>query len=78
MKLYLDGRDRTTCKYYTVRKCSPNKPVTDEAHPLDDLEGSRMAAGVSPYSVPVGIPLPQMPVVVDVAAIPNKETRALA
>jgi len=33
-----------------------------------------MVPGVSPYSIPAGVPLSQMPVVVNLLAIPSEET----
>jgi hypothetical protein len=74
MKLDLDPRDPSTFKFDKLRHHVLNTCVTADALPGCDWEGARMAPGVSPYSIPAGIPLPQMPVVMILLAICNKET----
>jgi hypothetical protein len=65
MKLELDPRDPSTFKYDKLRKHVLDKCVTADALALLDSEGARTAPGVSPYSVPAGVPHPQMPVVIN-------------
>ena len=74
MKLELDPRDPSTFKYDKLRKYALDKCATADALALLDSEGARTAPGVSPYSLPAGVPLPEMPVVVNLPAIPNEET----
>jgi hypothetical protein len=53
-----------------------DKCATADAITLLDSDRARTAPGVSPYSIPVGDPLPHTPVVVNLPAIPNEETLA--
>jgi len=77
-KLELDPRDPSTFKYDKLRKHVLDKCSTADALAVLDSEGACTAPGVSPYSIPAGVPLPQMPVVVNLPAIPNEETTAPA
>jgi len=75
-KLERDSRDPFMFKYVKLRnhvldKCAPTNSLA-----LLNSEGACKALGVSPYSIPVGVLLPQMPVVANLPAIPNKETPA--
>jgi len=76
MKLELDPRDPLTFKYDKLRKHVINKCATADALTLLDSDGARAVPGVSSYSIPAGVPLPQMPVLVNLPAIPNEETPA--
>jgi len=76
IKLELDPQHPSTFKYYTLRNHVLYKCATANPLALLDLEGARTVPGVSPYSMPAGVPLPQMPVVVNLPAIPNEETPA--
>jgi len=58
---------------YVLDKC-----VTADALGLLDSEGARTVLAVSPYSVPAGVPLQQMPVVVNLPTIPCEESPAPA
>jgi len=68
----------STLKYEIPRQHILYKCSTTDAHPLLDWDGMSLAPGVSPYSIPAGVPLPQMPVVVNRQAIPSKEILAPA
>jgi hypothetical protein len=74
MKLDLDPRDLSTFKFDKLQHHVLDTCATADALPACDWEGARMAPGVSPYSIPAGISLPQMPVVMILLAICNKET----
>jgi len=78
MKLELDPREPSTFKSDKLRKHVLDKCSTADALVLLDSAGARTALGVSPYSIPAGVPLPQMPVLVNLPAIPNEETLAPA
>ena len=78
IKLELDPREPSTFKYNKLRKQVADNCVTADALILLDSEGTCTALGVSPYSIPAGVPLPQMPVVVNLPAIPSKKTPAPA
>ena len=78
MKLELDPRDPSTLKYNKRRMHLLDECATTNALAHLHLEGAYTAPGVSPYSIPAAVPLPQMPVVVNLPAIPNKETPAAA
>jgi hypothetical protein len=78
MKLELDPREPATFKYNKLRQHVLNKCATADGLALLNSEGARTAPGVSPYSIPAGVPLPQMPVLVNHPAIPNEETPAPA
>jgi len=66
--------DPSTFKYDKLWTHVLNKYVTADAITHLDLDGARMVPGVSPYSIPAGVPLSQMPVVVNLLAIPSEET----
>ena len=76
MKLNLDPRDPSTFKYDKFPKHVLDKGATADALALQDLEGACTAPGVSPYSIPAGVPLLQMPVVANLPAIPIEVTPA--
>jgi len=78
MKLELDLWDPSKCKYNKLWKHIFDRCVTAEAHAHLDLEGASSAPGVSPGSVAAGVPLPQMPAVIIVPAIPRTVTPAPA
>jgi hypothetical protein len=78
MKLELDSRDPLRFKYRKLRKRVLDKCETTDALALLDSEGARMVPGVSPYSIPAGVPPQQMSVVVNLPAIPNEGTLAPA
>jgi hypothetical protein len=78
MKLKLDSRDPSTFKYNQLRKDVLDICATRDALALLDSEAACTAQGVSPYSIPLVVPLPQMPVVVNLPAFPNEETPAPA
>jgi hypothetical protein len=78
MKLELDPRDPSTFKYDKLRKHVLDNCANADALAHLDSEGARTAPGVYHYSIPAGVKLPQMPVVVNLAAIPNEETPAPA
>lgn len=74
IKLDLDPRESSSFKYnehsnYILEKC-----VTAQALVPCDLDGAITEPGVSPYSIPGAVPLQQMAVVVNLQAIPSKET----
>jgi len=78
MKLGLDPRDPSTFNYDKLPKYVLDKCSTADALALLDSEDARTAPGVAPYAIPAGVPLPQMPVVVNLPAIPNEESQAPA
>jgi len=76
MKLQTDPRDPSTFNYDILAKHVLKTCVTPNALTLQDVEGEHTVPGVSSCSPPAGVPLPQMPVVVNLLAIPNKEAAA--
>jgi hypothetical protein len=76
IKLELDLRDHSMFKYDKLRKYVLDKCATADALGLLDSEGASTVPGVSLYSIPGGVPLTQMPVVVNLPAIPTEETPA--
>jgi len=74
MKLEQYPRDPTMFKYDGCRDYAPNKCVISHALQQRDSEGAHMAPEVSHYSTPAGVPLPQIPVVVNLPAIPIENT----
>ena len=76
--LDLNPRDLSTLEYDTLRTNVLDKCVTSDALPILDLDGAHTALGVSPYSIPAGVRLTQMPVVANLPATPNEETAAPA
>jgi len=78
MRLELDPQDPSSFKYNQLRKYILDKCLTADPLAFLDSEVTLMALGVSPYSVPAGVPLPQMPVVIDLPAIPSEKTPAPA
>jgi len=71
LQLELDPRDPSTFTYNKLRKDVLNECATTDALAVLDSEGAGMAPAVSPYPPPAEGPLPQMPVVVDLPAIPS-------
>jgi hypothetical protein len=78
MKFKRDPRGHWTFKYDTLRKHVLDKCATGNALPLLDSEGARTVPGVSPYSIPAGVSLPQMRIVMNIPSIPNEVTPARA
>jgi len=78
MKRIVDSRDPSTFKYDNSWKHVLNQCATANVWFLLDSEGPRMAPAVSPYSIPAAVPLPLMPVVVNLPAISCAETLAPA
>jgi len=76
MILEQDPRDPSTFKYDTLRKPVLGKCATADALAIRASQGAQTAPGFSPYSITAGVPLPQLPVVVNLLAIPNEETLA--
>jgi hypothetical protein len=74
MKLELDFRDSLMVKFNKLQTHILEKWPTAEDLVLLDLGGACTAPGVSSYSIPAEVPLPQMPVVVHLPAFPNQET----
>jgi len=72
MNLELDPRDPSRFKYKKLRMHVLDKCATADALALLHSEGACTVPGVSPYLIPPGVLLPQMPVVVDLPAIPKK------
>jgi hypothetical protein len=68
-KLELDPRDPSTFNYLRLRNHALNKCMTANALALLYSHGARTAPGFSPYSIPAGVPLPQIAVVVMLPAI---------
>jgi hypothetical protein len=77
-KLKEDPRDLSTFKYDKLQKHVLNKRATADALALLDSEAACTAPVFSPYSFPAEVPLPHMPVVANLPAIPNEETPAPA
>lgn len=78
MKLKLDPRDPSTFKYNKLQKHLLHKCVHTDAVTLLTSERACTGPGVSPCPVTAGVLLLQMPVLVNLPAIPNKETPARA
>jgi len=78
MSLELDRRDPLTFKYDKLWKDGIGNCVTANAITLLASEVAHMAPGVSPYPVPAGVPLPQMPVVINLLAIISEQSPAPA
>jgi hypothetical protein len=76
IKLELDPSDPSTFKYEKLQKHVLVEWMTADTLAILNSEAARTAPGVSPYSIPAGVPLPQMPVAVNLAAIPSEETLA--
>jgi len=74
MKLELYPRDPSMFKDVKLRKHVLDKCASPNALALLDSEGARTALGDSPYSIPAGVPLPQIPGVANLPAIHNEET----
>jgi len=74
MKFELDPRDPSMLEYDKHRNHVLNQCVDADALTIQDLDGARVAPGVSPYSIQAVVPLPQTPVVVNFLVIPRKET----
>jgi len=64
MKLQIDLRVPLMFKYNTLSRHVIDPLVTTDALDLLDSEGACAVPGVSPYSIPVRVPLPQMLVVI--------------
>jgi len=67
-----DPRDPLTSKYHTLRKHDPKTCLSANTVALLYSEGAHMAPGVCPYSLPAGVPLPQMPVELHVLAFASE------
>jgi len=78
MKLKQDSKDPSLFKHDKLWTHVRGKCVTTDALALLDSAVACMAPGVSPYSVPTGVPLLQMPVVVNLLAIHYEENPASA
>jgi hypothetical protein len=78
MKLELDPRDPSKWKYDKLRKHVLNDSANADDVVLLDPEDAPQPPGVHPYSIPAGVPVPPMPVVVNIPLIPNEETLAPA
>ena len=78
MRLELYPGDHSKLKHRTLRNHVLDKCATANALALLDSQGAGTVPGVSPYSIPAGVPLPQMPVLVNLLALPNKDTAAPA
>jgi len=73
-KFDLDRRDPSPFKYDMLQNHVLNTCATTEALARIKSDGASTAPGVSPYSIKAGVPLPQIPVVVNPPAIPSEET----
>jgi len=69
-----DSREPGIVIYDTLGKHVLQKSVTASTLAKLDLDEAHTAPGVSPYSLLAGVPLPQMPVVVNIPAFPSEET----
>jgi len=78
MKLELDPRDPWTFKYDKLQHCVLDKGATADTLTHLHWDGAHKVPGISPYSIPTGVPLPQMVVVLILPPIPNEETLAPA
>jgi len=78
MLLKQHPRDPSTFKYEKPRKHFFDKSVNADALTLQDSERAHTAPGVSPYSIPAGVSLLQLPVVITFPAISSEETLAPA
>jgi hypothetical protein len=76
MKVELEPRDPSTFAHDQLQKHVLDKWAMADALAVGDSETVHTAAGVSPYIIPAGVRRPQMPVVVNLPAIPNDETLA--
>jgi hypothetical protein len=61
VKLELDPQEPETFKYDSLHKYILDKCITADALALLDTDTAHMRLGVSAYSIPTGVPLPQMP-----------------
>jgi hypothetical protein len=77
-KLEQDPRYLSMCKNNKRRKNVTDKCATADALAILDLECPLTAPGVCSYSIPAAVPLSQMPVVVNLPAIPSQKTLAPA
>ena len=77
MKLELDPINLAMFKYDELQKYIFHNCASTYALTLLDSEGARTAAGVSPYPILPGVPVPQLPVVVNLPAIPSEATLVL-
>ena len=78
MKLKLDPSEPWMFKHDKLRQHVLAKCWTAHALAVQDSEVAHTAPGVCPYSIPAGVPRPQMPVVVNIRPIPGQETPAPA
>jgi len=76
LQLELVPRDPLMFTFDTLRKHILDKCFTADGLAQLDMGGTHMAPGVSCDSIPAGLCLPQMPVMVDHQVIPNKENLA--
>jgi len=78
MEPELDPRDPLTFTYGKIRMHALDNGGTADALAILDSGGVHISPGVSPYSIPAGVLLPQMPVVVNLPAIHREETPTAA
>jgi hypothetical protein len=76
MKLEQHPRDPSTVKYNNLQRHVVDNCATPDTLIFMDVEVAYMAPGVSSSSIPAGVPLPLIPVVVELPAIPNNEILA--
>jgi len=78
MKLELESTEPSRFKYDKLRKNVLDECVTANTLALLDSDRAHTVLGVSPYSVPAGVALPQMPLVTNLPVIPSEQTPAPA
>jgi len=76
MKVELDPGDSSKLQYDKLQKHVLSKCPTADAPAIIDWAGARTALGIGPYSIPAGVLLPQMAVVLNLRAIPSEEALA--
>jgi len=78
MTLELDPSNPSAFKYDTLGKHVHHECVTTNPLGVRDSEGSLSSPGVAQYSTKAGVPLPQMPIVVNILTITSEEIPAPA
>jgi len=78
MKVELDPKDPSMVKNDQLQYHVLDDSVTANAITVQDSQAVHTVLGVSPYSVPANIPLPQLPFMTNLHAVPNKESLAPA
>lgn len=73
-KLELDPRDPSMFKYLKLQNHALSKCITADALALLYWHGACTAPAFSPYSIPAGVPLPQIAVLVMLLAITCEAT----